>query len=232
MIIDLAKPFELPSEYRQRLYGIEKICRTVQSSDELFEKGAVLNLAQDLGEFCYKNRVVGVHFTRAIRQEILDQGLLVRTGSEIRGRFLKQHSSKLTQNQVVLLQERWAAYFTSQQISSRDNSIFFNFTEEALEIGGAENLNGMYGGEQIHMCVELDEPLGKALANIGEPLVVYCALDPQHICGVYEEVLGRILVSSFHLHINPEIWREDTDAWQTVPVNPQDVLNIKALTSQ
>ncbi len=56
-----------------------------------------------------------------------------------------------------------------------------------MELGesGSEYLLGLYGGEQVSMCFELDEALGIKLGTIGNPLVVRCALYPSKVKNLY-----------------------------------------------
>ena len=73
---------------------------------------------------------------------------------------------------------------------------------------------GLYGGEQVSMCFELDEPLGLKFGAIGEPMVVRCSLDPNQIRTFIENPWGKILVSSFHSLINPNACQIDQDGYQ------------------
>jgi hypothetical protein len=232
MIIDPTKPLDLPTQFVRRLNAIDELCREHEFSENLVEIGEVSILVRDIDAYCCENDIVGIHYTRAIPDSIKSQGLLIRSGSEIRNTFLAEHSHRFTSDEISLIKERWGSYFTGNQCSARDNRIFFNFTESALENGGAEYLIGLYGGEQVAMCFEFDDPIGIKLSEIGDPLIVRCALDPSNVDTFIEFPWGKILVSSYHLSINPEAYGIDQDGYQNIAVTPEKIIEVKALTSQ
>jgi hypothetical protein len=232
MIIDLTKPLDLPEEFVRRLSAIDALCHGHKFSEKLVELIEVSSLVRDIDAYCCERKVIGIHYTRAVSSQIQDQGLLVRSGSEIRSSFLAEHSHRFTFEEIDLIKKRWASYFTGNQCSARDNRIFFNFTESALGTGGAEYLIGLYGGEQVAMCFEFNDPIGTKLAQIGEPLIVRCALDPSEINTFLEYPWGKILVSSYHLSLNPDAYDIDQDGYQNIAVSPENIVEIKVLTSQ
>lgn len=81
------------------------------------------------------------------------------------------------------------------------------------------------------MCFKLDEPIGHKLGNIGEPLLVRCALDPGVVSTFIENPWGKILVSAYHLMINSKAYIIDQDGYQSLPVNSKDIVEIRALTN-
>lgn len=81
------------------------------------------------------------------------------------------------------------------------------------------------------MCFEPDEPIGQKLEAIGEPLIVRCSLDPANLEIFTDLPWGKILVSSFHILINPKAYPLDQDAYQTVAVEPKDIIEIRTLKS-
>ena len=119
--------------------------------------------------------------------------------------------------------------------------IFFNFTEDALHNGGAEDLLNHYGGEQVPICF-CQPPLFiqggtnkqcsicKKLSQIGEPLLVRCSLDPKIVNTFTENPWGKILVSSFHVEVNSEAYRIDQDGYIKEPVSAQNIIEVNVLT--
>lgn len=231
MDIDLTKPRDLPAEFTERLNRIENQCKNHEFSEQLVEHPEVSSLVRDIDQYCNENRIIGVHYTRAFPESISAQGLIVRSGEEIRREFLQRHGHRFSQAEMSEIKVRWSKYFDPRQSSARDGRIFFNFTEIELGQSGSEYLLGLYGGEQVSMCFELDEPLGTKLGAIGQPLVVRCALDPKLITTFIEHPWGKILVSSFHAAINPNAFRIDQDGYQEVPVKPEDVIEVRVITS-
>lgn len=232
MIIDLSKPLDLPIEFTERLHRIESLCKCHEFSEELVESREVSALVRDIDQYCYQNRVIGVHYTRAFPESISANGLLIRDGQEIRREFLRQHAHLFSETEIQEIKGRWSKYFDREQCSARDGRIFFNFTEIELGESGSEYLLGLYGGEQVSMCFELDEALGIKLGAIGSPLVVRCALHPCQVKTFIEHPWGKILVSSFHAMINPHAYRIDQDGYQEVSVEPKDVIEVRVLTNR
>lgn len=232
MNIDLCKPLSLPAEFVDRLRAIESQCMDHEFSESLIKRNDVSSLVRDLDLYCRSNRVIGIHYTRAIPESIQSKGLLIREGREIRETFLNEHGHLFSQEEILIIRKRWEDYFDHDQSSVRNRRIFFNFTEKELGGSGTEYLLGLYGGEQVSMCFELDEPIGLKLGLIGAPLVVRCSLDPNQVETFIENPWGKILISSFHALTNSSAYRIDQDGYQSVPVKPEDVVEVRELTNQ
>ncbi len=229
MNIDLCKPLELPNEFVNRLKAIENSCIDEQFSESLIEQCSVYALVRDIDQFCRSNRIIGIHYTRAMPESIRSQGLLVRDGETIRDTFLNEHGHLFTQKEILEIKNRWKNYFNHNQSSIRNNRIFFNFTESALGGEGTKHLLELYGGEQVSMCFELDDPIGLKLGKIGAPIVVRCSLNPNQVETFTEYPWGKILVSSFHKLINPNAYGIDQDGYQIIPVSSKDIIEIRIL---
>lgn len=232
MIIDLTKPGQLPKEFAARLKRLESLCRELEFSEELVAQKDVYSLVKDIDYFCTTQKVVGIHYTRAMPESIRKNGLLIRSGDEIRATFLEEHGYLFTKSEIITINELWKSYFKDSQSSARDGRVFFNFTESALNTSGTKYLLGLYGGEQVNMCFELDDPIGEKLGSIGVPLVVQCALDPNMVRTFIEYPWGKILVSAYHLMVNSEAYGIDQDGYQTDPVKFDDIIKIRVLTNR
>lgn len=229
MIIDLTKPDKLPCELYERLKRIESLCRGFEFSEKLVTHRDVRSLVKDINSFCMTQKIIGIHYTRANPKNILENGLLVRSGDKIRALFLKEYGHLFTEQELIIVQKHWENYFNSQQMAARDSRVFFNFTEMALNTHGAKYLLGLYGGEQVAMGFELDDKIGKKLGNIGFPLLVRCALDPNAVRTFTEHPWGEIMVSAYHLTVRGEAYGIDQDGYQTIPVDPIDIVEITVL---
>ncbi len=229
MIIDLCKPFELPLQYMDRLNGINKLCMSIDFSEEFVEHKNVVGLVKDINEYCMKNKIVGIHYTRAEPESIINKGLMIRNGQEIREKFLNEYGFLFSGAELMHMNNVWGKYYNNQQSSVRDGRVFFNFTEKALGNRGAESLLGMYGGEQVYMCFAHDEPIRSKLNLIGKAMVVRCSLEPHRIKSFIEHPWGKILMSSYHSLLNNNVYQIDQDGYQFIPVKPEDILEIKVL---
>lgn len=226
-VVDLQRSELLPETLRGRLDSIETICRNEEFSEELVRHPDVRNVVIEIDNYCMQRRVIGIHYTHAILADIKQKGLLIRTGAEIRDEFIQRFGHKFEADEVAWLQNKWSSHQVKQS-DIRDSMLWFNFTLNAYGGPGSEYLLGMYGGEQIHMGIEFDTPIGRKLASIGEPLVVKCALDPRKVETFIGHPWGKILISSFHLGVQPEAVRIDQDGKVTESILPQDIVSASA----
>lgn len=221
--VDLQRPDLLPNVLQKRLQAIEPICRVEKYSEELVQRPEVREIIIALNDYCTQRRILGIHYTRAIRADIERKGLLVRTGVEIRADFIRRFGHKFYADEIEQLQNLWSSHQTKQSIS-RDSLLCFNFTLMAYGNSGSKYLLGMYGGEQIHMGIEIDSPIGKKLGSIGEPLLIKCSLEPQEVQTRIEYPWGKILMSSFHLSANPDVYRIDQVGRVSKSILPEDLV--------
>lgn len=82
------------------------------------------------------------------------------------------------------------------------------------------------------MGIEFDTLIGQKLASIGEPLFVKCALDPHKIRTSIERPWGKILISSFHLSVEPKAYRIDQDGKVTESISPECLIVETAYTER
>ncbi|MXV84140.1 hypothetical protein F4Z98_12320, partial [Candidatus Poribacteria bacterium] len=224
MNIDLNNINHLPEAEQHKLESIRDLCHQEEYSQELVRHSRVQPLVRELNDFCMSNRVIGIHYTRANKTSIVKYGLLCRSGDEIRETFLEEHGKLFTDEEISKLKSTWDSTYCKEEASNRDFMIFFNFiiTENPLHNAATEDLLNHYGGEQIPICF-CQPPLFiqggtnkkcsicKKLNQIGEPLLVRCSLDPKTVNTFTENPWGKILVSSFHVEVNPEACRIDQD---------------------
>lgn len=178
------------------------------------------HLIYEINEYCKSNYITGYHYTRTSPQCIVEKGLLLRSGDEIRSDFLNEHGHIFTGNEIKVMNNFWK-YIKSQK-NIRDNRIWFNFTLEALSGSGAESLLNNFGGEQVYFAIDHNNGIRKKLQSIGEPLVIKSKISPKNI-KFHGYDWGQIIVSSYHKSLKPEISQLDTDAYQCVPVPPEHV---------
>jgi len=221
--IDLQRPDLLPEPLQARLMSIEAICRNEEFSENLVNIPEVHRIVVEIENYCRQRKIIGIHYTRAIRRDIEQNGLLIRTGDEIRGEFIRRFSHLFENEEIKFLQNLWKNN-QAKQAQIRDSILWFNFTLVAFNGLGSEYLLGMYGGEQVHMGIELDTSIGEKLASIGEPLIVRCALNPASVRTYISHPWGKIMVSSFHLSIAPEAYRIDHDGRVSESILAKDLL--------
>jgi len=167
--------------------------------------------------------VVGFHYTRAIPEDILAQGLLVRSGEQIRAEFISRFGYLFSIEEIEAIKAAWARYFDIRMTRARDNRIFFNFTTDALNNGGAKPLLRNFGGEQVYFCIDELPSIGEKIASIGQPLIVKCAISPNDVQTYLEHPWGSIVTSAYHRTVNPDAHQTDQDGWQAVPVSPEQI---------
>ena len=178
------------------------------------------------------NKIIGIHFTRALKINIIKNGLLSRSGDEIREKFIKEFGHLFSSEQISEIKRRWSQYFWDGS-DGRDFNVFFTFTDSALGSSRTEYLLDFYGGEQVSMCFDKDEDdeISTILQKIGEPLIVKCALNPSNITTYTECPWGMILVSTYHCEMNPLATRFVQEGSISVSVPPEDIVSIISLSN-
>jgi hypothetical protein len=223
MIIDLEKLEGLPNLFINRLRKFDSLfteCRHIEQYCDNFE---IRQIIIDIDNYCLKNQIIGYHYTNATESDILEKGIILRTGKEIRNDFINKYFhlfSKDEQNQIL---QKWKEYFTD---NDRDNKVFFNFTRNALVNGGAELLLKYYGGEQIYFPLFEAPQIGKKLKKIGTPMILKCTLNPKYINTFIEYPWGNIIASSYNRIKNPNAYVVDQDGYQEVNVKPENIVKI------
>lgn len=230
MVVDLNDATSLPPVFVERLKGIEALCLEYEYSEELVKLPVVAQIVADINVFCNKNNILGYHYSRANPERILLHGLRSRAGSEIRDTFIEEYGSLFTNDEIQEIKKKWGVYFNKQQSEVRGNRIFFNFTDIELGRGGSELLIGLYGGEQVSMCFEIDEPIGKKLGSIGRPILVRCILNPGDVEVFIANPWGKIAVSSFHKLLNKEALRIDCDGYQKLDIAADNIFEVRDLS--
>lgn len=231
--VDLSLPNTLPERFIARLEAFDGVCVEIEFSEKLVEIPEIADLVSEINNYCESNRIIGYHYTRADPEQIRKNGLLVRSGKEIRETFLVNYGHLFREDEREEMKRSWAECFHEchSQPQSRDYRLFFNFTQKGVEEGGAEPLLSFFGGEQINMCFDNDSSIMKKLSSLGEPLILRCVLNPSDVHAFIENPWGKIAVSSYHLSKNPRAYRIDQDGYQLVPVPPDDIEIHQALTS-
>ena len=146
--------------------------------DELVENPVFQDLIKRITDFSKDRKIIGYHYTRADKDDILKGGLKSRTGQEIRETFLSRYGELFTAEELDTIKNAWKAYFNKNMISCRDYRIFFNLTTTALFDSGAEPLLQYYGGEQVYMPLKSFPSIAKKIQNIGSPLLIKATLNP------------------------------------------------------
>ena len=226
MVIDLENLIGLPQEFINRLKRFDKIFRLHKliEHDENIDEIVI-----EINNFCLENRIIGYHYTNAIENDILEKGIISRTGQEIRKDFIKNHFHLFTKKEQSQILCQWKEQFDETDVEYRDNHIYFNFTKKALQNGGAELLLNYYGGEQVYFPIYRLKQIGKKLKKIGTPMILKCTLNPNDINTFIEHPWGKIAVSSYNRIKNPEAHVVDQDGYQKVGVSPENIntINIK-----
>lgn len=213
----------LPNTFSDRLLKIKEILKSTDHLENIESIHEVQDIIADIDNYCCKNLIIGFHFTRANIIDIKENGLIARTGNEIRKSFLEKYGDLFTSGEISLIKESWRTNFKKEDAKNRDKKIFFNFTLTALENGGAELLLTYFGGEQIYFPIYQKPNISEKLKKIGTPVIIKCTLNPKNIKTFIEHPWGKIAVSTFHRTQNPNASIIDQDGSQYIPVAPCDI---------
>lgn len=221
--VNLQDTTTLPGSFLSGLHRYVNHFKKTPDFEEIKGIPEVSRLIVEINDYCEENMVLGFHYCRAIPEDILTNGLLVRTGHEIRADFLNRFGHMFNAEEITLIKDEWASYFIDDKRQFRDSRIFFNFTTSALTNRGADRLLRYYGGEQVYFCIDSLPGIAEKLSSIGKPLIVKCSLNPRELKYYIEHPWGSIAVSTYHKAINPDAARVDQDGHQTVPVPPSHI---------
>jgi hypothetical protein len=223
MSIDLDNHLTLPNYFIKKLENYNNQFIKFDFFDNLMEIPSFKCLIEELNIFCKGNTITGYHFTRAFPTDISTNGLIVRSGTQIRSDFKSRFKATFSTDEWSDIEANWQNYFDESMSKCRDDRIFFNFTKDALNTGGAAPLLGNFGGEQVYFCIDELPTVKTKIANLGEPMIVKCELNPSDLHVYFEHPWGRIAASSYHCAVNKNAHQVDQDGFQTVPVLPDRV---------
>lgn len=192
-------------------------------SDELIENPVFQELIERLTDFSKDYNIIGYHYTRANKEDILKEGLKSRSGQEVREAFLSRYGSLFTAEEFDTIKKSWNAYFNRTMVESRDHRIFFNLTTTALFDSGAEPLLKYYGGEQVYMPLKGEPTIANKLQSIGTPLLIKAILDPEQLSNFYEDDIAKIAISSYHRSKRVDVDQYDCDVYQREPISPKQI---------
>ncbi|WBX97994.1 hypothetical protein [Chryseobacterium gambrini] len=222
-IINLENLDGIPQKYLSELTKFDSLFKTSMFIEDFENINEIKYLISKINTFCLNNSIIGYHYTRAFPSDILENGLICRTGREIRENFLKKYKHLFNAVELKKIMILWENYFCEKQTESRDKRIFFNFTKFGLKTSDAEPLLINFGGEQIFMPLISDESLSKKIKTLGKPLILKCKLSPKNIETFIDQPWGKIAISSYNKIKNKEAQQTDQDGYQTVNVSPLNI---------
>lgn len=228
-ILNLCTLAGFPPFFFEEMEKRTKLLLNTEFSDELVENPVFQELIERITEFSKDCNIIGYHYTRANKEDILKEGLKSKSGQEIRETFLSRYSGLFTVEELETIKKLWDAYFDRIMVESRDHRIFFNLTTTALFDGGAEPLLKYYGGEQVYMPLQRESSIAQKLQSIGTPLLIKVILDPKQLSNFYEDDIAKIAISSYHRNKNNNADQYDRDVYQQQPISPSqiEITNLK-----
>lgn len=222
-ILNLSTLAGFPSFFFEEMEKHTELLLNTEYKDEWVENPVIQDLIERITNFSKDYKIIGYHYTRADKDDILKGGLKSRTGQEIRETFLSRYGKLFTPEELNTIKNAWETYFNKTMIDCRDHKIFFNLTTVALFNGGAESLLQYYGGEQVYMPLKGFPSIAKKIQNIGSPLLIKAILDPNQLSNFYEGDIAKIAISSFHRHLRCDAIQCDRDAYQRESILPNQI---------
>jgi len=222
-IIDLQEPNTLPHPFVDELKRHNQLFIKYNYLEDVKKDFSLQTIITEIDMYCSRNMIIGYHFTRAIADDLIREGLTIRTGDQIRSKFLADHSSLFSEEEIRIIQQAWSEYYIPSIKEIRDRRLWFNFTKTALHKGSTDPLLQNYGGEQIYFCLESNPEISRKISKVGIPYIVKCILEPKNIHPFMMYPWGSIIVSSYHVRVNSEAMQVDMDGWQSVPVPPDQM---------
>lgn len=228
MTIDLASPSRIPPEILSSLQEYEAAFRREEFLDALLDDRRILGVVEHLNQVCVEQGIVGYHYTRAVREQIVNEGLVAHSGRERRGRFLAEYGPKFMPEDRAAIDSAWKKYFDGRQDSARNGRVWFALTLGALTNGSADRLLSYFGGEGVYMPLTRIDSIAAVLRRIGEPLVVSCRLDATWAKTFIDLPWGKAWLSAHHATRNPTAHRIDCDVYVCGSMPPERIICIRA----
>src|SRR5690606_11807848 len=108
----------IPGKYLKKLQRYREAFKSNLYLDGLLdEEQDIRDTVMEIDGYCMDHYIKGYHYTRAIVDDIRTQGLLCRSGEEIRARFTANHGTLFTEQEWGTIQKCWKQYFDTQQQS-------------------------------------------------------------------------------------------------------------------
>ncbi len=225
-ILNLCTLAGFPPFFFEEMEKHTELLLSTEFSDELIENPVFQELIERTTEFSKDCNIVGYHYTKANKEDILKEGLKSRSGQEIREIFLSRYSVLFTVEELETIKKLWNAYFDRTMVESRDRRIFFNLTTTALFDGGAEPLLKYYGGEQVYMPLKGEPIIANKLQNIGTPLLIKAILKPNQLQLFDSDDVSKIAISSYHRLLRHDTIQCDIDCYQRGSVPASQIIEI------
>ena len=213
-ILNLCTLAGFPSFFFEEMEKHTELLLNTEFEDELVENPVFQDLIDRITDFSKDCKIIGYHYTKVDKDDILKGGLKSRTGQEIRETFLSRYGKLFTPEELDTIKNAWNAYFNKNMISCRDYRIFFNLTTTALFDSGAEPLLRYYGGEQVYMPLKGFPSIAKKIQNIGTPLLIKATLNPCQLKLFDYEDIAKIAIASYHRLLRPNASQCDRDVYQ------------------
>lgn len=221
----------LPGKFLKRLSAFRDAFVQNSSSEQLIENNEKLrSIVEEINDYCTSNYIKGYHYTRADPKSIKKEGLLCRNATEIQENFIENYGSLFSYSELLTIQACWSDFPKWSRMSSRDNLIFFNTTDVALRMGGASDLLGYAGGEQVYFALYDHPEILQKLRVIGESQIVVFRVAGSKADGTGMVFpWGLIACSSYHRIFNSEAAILDVDGTVSENIMSSDILEIKYL---
>jgi len=223
MIINLENLKGLPKRYLSELKKFDKVFKSSDFLENYEDNENINYLIFEINNFCLENKIIGFHYTNAIENDIRNNGMIIRSGEQIRKDFVKRFYPLFNKSEQIEINEKWLKRFGKKDIEVRDNRIFFNFTKRGLKNGGAKLLLNYYGGEQVYFPIHGLPTIGEKLREIGKPMILKCTLNPNEIHTYIENPWGKIVISSYNRIVNSNAETVDQDGYQKSGVLKEDI---------
>ena len=118
------------------------------------------------------------HYTRAFREDISTNGLVLRNKQLVRDDFISRHGGLFSEKELETLKSRWDKAQPFDPEDEHQNGLHFTRNPIPRANLNTEYLTMMFGGEAVMMVVEPHDecPIGRAifkkLSTMGESMAV------------------------------------------------------------
>jgi hypothetical protein len=231
-MISLESAPSIPGDILRLIKPLEEELMQSRSIDSVARGRNAQPVLARMNEHLEDSGIVGIHYTRAVPEDISASGLVCATGAQRRAWFLAKYGHHFCSPELEAIKAAWRQYFTGCQNSARDNKVFFNLTATALKDGGAAPLLEYFGGEAINMPLVGLPKITEKIKHLGSPLIVKCGLKPSRLLGCWTYPAAVVWLSAYHKQLNSRAVLYDVDVYATSTVRPENIISIEIATER
>ncbi|MGD0280663.1 MAG: hypothetical protein ABSC11_15355 [Smithella sp.] len=214
-----------PNGMMESLLSHHDILLSNNYMENLIESEPFCSIAEELNAFILKHKVVGYHCTKESEKGYFEKcGIRVLDRKNHQNKFLKKFSSQFSVEDLNLLKQAWESYFSIGQDYGRNGKIWFCLAPDQVISYGTKDFFTYFGGEAIYKPIKDYSSITQILRNIGNPVIVKVAIDPNDLHTFSQVPFAINTLSLFHQRQNPKAYIHSREGYLMHDVTPNEII--------